>query len=91
MHDSMQGFRGDVIVPDSDDPESNPPEYRVALLVERRTIRVVVYCTIEFDDQPQFGAEEVDDEPLHYLLPPKMESADLPSPEDLPSCLLGGR
>ncbi len=46
--------------------------------------RLIVHSAIHFDNQPSFGAIEVDDEAVNWMLAAETESADLPAPKSPP-------
>jgi len=46
---------------------------------------------LKLEHQPFGGTTEVNDEPMHHVLTPKLEAEDAPIPQQRPRVSLGGR
>jgi hypothetical protein len=53
-------------------------------MIELGLGKTIMHSAIEFDDESQFGAVEVDDEALEYRLPPEFEAQTAPLAKELP-------
>jgi hypothetical protein len=57
-------------------------------MVEPGLGKTIMHSAIEFDDESQFGAVEVDDEALEYRLPPEFEAQTSPLAKEFPRQIL---
>jgi len=90
LQDSLQVFRRDVAVPNTDHPVARRcQEFRPGVVVATLRRRVMS-VSLQLENDPFRNTVKVHDEAMHDMLPAKLETEHAPVAEQAPRVALGG-